>query len=54
MTMAELEACLGWLERHRLSEHVNVLEGDPRYAWAAAQRRRSAWRKVGLGRGPEC
>jgi hypothetical protein len=53
MTMAELEACLGWLERHRLSEHVHLLEGDPRYAWTAARRRRSAWVKLGVGRGPE-
>ncbi len=41
MTLAELEASVGWLERHRLADHVNVLEGDPRYAWTARQRR--AW-----------
>ena len=38
MTMAELEAALGWLERHRLAEHVDVLEGDSKYAWTARQR----------------
>lgn len=39
MTIAELEAALGWLERHRLSDHVDLLEGDPKYAWTARQRR---------------
>ena len=39
MTIAELEAALGWLERHRLSDHVNLLEGDPKYTWTVRQRR---------------
>jgi superfamily II DNA or RNA helicase len=39
MTIAELEASLGWLERHRLADHVNLLEGDPKYAWTVRQRR---------------
>ena len=39
MTLAELEAALAWLERHRLSDHVEVLDGDPRYAWSVRQRR---------------
>ncbi|MFL5282958.1 MAG: DEAD/DEAH box helicase [Rhodopila sp.] len=39
MTIAELEASLGWLERHRLSDHVDLLEGDPKYAWTVRQRR---------------
>ncbi len=39
MTTAELEASLGWLERHRLADHVELLEGDPKYAWTARQRR---------------
>ena len=39
MTIAELEASLGWLERHRLADHLNLLEGDPKYAWTARKRR---------------
>ena len=42
MTLAELEAAIGWLERHRLADHVDLLEGDPRYAWTARQR--GEWR----------
>jgi hypothetical protein len=38
MTLAELEAAIGWLERNRLCEHLHLLEGDPRYAWSARQR----------------
>ena len=41
MTIAELEASLGWLERHRLADHLDLLEGDPKYAWTARKRR--AW-----------
>ena len=41
MTQAELDAAIGWLERHRLGDHTGLLEGDPRYAWAARQRRAS-------------
>ena len=41
MNLAELEAALGWLERHRLVDHLHLLEGDARYAHAA--------RRVGLG-----
>jgi hypothetical protein len=43
MTLAELEAALTWLERNRLCDHLHHLEGDPRYAWTAARRRRSVW-----------
>ena len=39
MTLAELEAAIGWLERNRLAEHLSVLDGDPRYAWSARKRR---------------
>ena len=42
MTLAELEAAVGWLERNRLSDHLGLLEGDPRYAWTA--RKRGEWR----------
>ena len=41
MSLAELEAAIGWLERHRLAEHGQLLEGDPRYAWSA--RKRGEW-----------
>ncbi len=39
MTLSELEAAIGWLERNRLSEHMHRLESDPRYAWSARKRR---------------
>ena len=41
MTAEELEAALSWLDRNRLSDHLHLLDGDARYAWAARQRRRS-------------
>ena len=46
MTLPELEAALAWLERNRLFDHLHLLEGDPRYAWTAARRRRSAWSQL--------
>ncbi len=50
MTLAELEAAVGWLERNRLAEHMALLEGDPRYAWSA--RKRGEWKPpVGVRRG---
>ena len=39
MSLAELEAAVSWLERNRLSEHADALEGDPRYGWTVRQRR---------------
>jgi superfamily II DNA or RNA helicase len=42
MTLAELEAAIGWLERNRLSDHIGLLEGDARYEWAA--RKRTEWK----------
>jgi hypothetical protein len=47
MWLAELEAAVGWLERHRLSEHLHLVRDDPRYAFrarrvAADERRRLA------------
>jgi hypothetical protein len=42
MTLPELEAAIGWLERNRLSEHLALLEGDPRYSWSA--RKRAEWK----------
>ena len=41
MTLAELEAAVGWLERNRLAEQLHLLDGDPRYAWTA--RKRGEW-----------
>jgi hypothetical protein len=38
MTLAELEAAAGWLERNRLSEHLHLLDEDARYPWVARQR----------------
>jgi len=40
MTVAELEAAVAWLERNRLSDHLDRLDGDMRYAWSARQRSR--------------
>ena len=39
MSLAELEATLAWLERNRIADHLQVLEGDPRYGWSVRQRR---------------
>ena len=38
MSLAELEAAVAWLERNRLRDHLNALDGDARYAWTARQR----------------
>jgi hypothetical protein len=38
MTLAELEAAVGWLERNRLSDYVHLLEGDQRYRFSATRR----------------
>lgn len=29
MTLAELEAAIGWMERNRLADHLHTLDGDP-------------------------
>jgi superfamily II DNA or RNA helicase len=42
MTLEELEAAIGWMERNRLGDHLHLLEGDPRYAWSA--RKRGEWK----------
>ena len=42
MTLAELQAAVGWLERNRLGDHLHVLDDDPRYAWTA--RKRGEWK----------
>jgi hypothetical protein len=38
MSLAELQAAIGWMERNRLSEQLHLLDGDPRYAWSARKR----------------
>ena len=38
MTLQELEAAVGWLERNRLYDNLSLLDGDARYAWTARQR----------------
>jgi superfamily II DNA or RNA helicase len=38
MSLAELAAAVGWLERNQLADHAHLLAGDPRYAWTARQR----------------
>jgi hypothetical protein len=38
MTLAELAAAVGWLERNRLADHAGLVAGDPRYTWTARQR----------------
>jgi hypothetical protein len=40
MTLAELEAAVGWLERNRVADHLGLLSGDHRYEWVAAAYRR--------------
>ena len=49
MTLAELEAAVGWLERNRLADRLHLLDDDPRYVWRARQR--GEW-KPPVGRDP--
>ena len=44
MSQAELEAEIGWLERNRVSEHLELIRDDHRYAWSNRQRRPDACR----------
>jgi superfamily II DNA or RNA helicase len=53
MTLPELEAALAWLERNRLSDHLDLLDGDSRYAWTATRRRRALWKQLYPRSGPE-
>jgi superfamily II DNA or RNA helicase len=41
MTLSELEAAVGWMERNRLSDNLALLDNDPRYAWTV--RKRGQW-----------
>lgn len=38
MTLGELEAVIGWLERNRLADYLYLLDNDPRYRFSANQR----------------
>ena len=38
MTVAELEAVIGWLERNRLADYLHLLDNDPHYRFSANQR----------------
>ena len=38
MTLAELEAAVGWLERNRLSDHSALIDNDPQYRWSSSRR----------------
>ncbi len=42
MTLAELEAAVGWLERNRVADHLGLLRGDHRYEWVATARRQGS------------
>ncbi|MFC0410845.1 DEAD/DEAH box helicase [Roseomonas elaeocarpi] len=45
MTLAELEAAIGWMERNRLADHLHLIADDPRYRWSARQR--DEWKPPG-------
>lgn len=38
MTLTELEACVGWLERNRLFDHLDLLRSDQQYRFSAFRR----------------
>ena len=38
MTLTELEACVGWLERNRLFDHLDLLRSDQHYRFSAVRR----------------
>jgi hypothetical protein len=38
MSLAELEATVGWLERNRLSDHTGHLDDDAQYRWSKTRR----------------
>lgn len=39
MTLDELEAAVGWLERNRISDHLHRIAGDPQFRWSSRRRR---------------
>ncbi|MFX7507264.1 hypothetical protein ABTJ37_23380, partial [Acinetobacter baumannii] len=38
MTLSELEATVGWLERNRLSDHRHLIADDPQFQWSTRRR----------------
>ncbi|MDQ2101753.1 DEAD/DEAH box helicase [Azospirillum isscasi] len=42
MTLAELEATVGWLERNRISDHLHLIADDPQYRWSSRRKTRGA------------
>ncbi|PWC37899.1 DEAD/DEAH box helicase family protein [Azospirillum sp. TSO35-2] len=44
MTLSELEATIGWLERNRLSDHRHLIADDPQFQWS--NRRKGQARRV--------
>ncbi|WP_149650112.1 DEAD/DEAH box helicase [Azospirillum argentinense] len=42
MTLSELEAALGWLERNRISDHLHLIADDPQYRWSSRRKGRGA------------
>jgi hypothetical protein len=38
MTLDELEAVIGWLDRNRIGDHLHLLQDDPQYRWSAETR----------------
>lgn len=39
MSLAELEAAVGWLERNRLGDHLDLIDDDQRYRWSSRRQR---------------
>ena len=39
MTLSELESAVGWLDRNRVGEHLDLLKEDPRYSLAGRRRK---------------
>jgi hypothetical protein len=41
LSIEELEAAVGWLERNRIRDHLGLIEDDAHYRWSS-RRQRSA------------
>ncbi len=56
MTLSELEATVGWLERNRLSDHRHLIVDDPQFTWSTRRRGSHRAGRAGYGmqatRGP--
>ena len=53
MGAPELEAALAWLERNRLRDHLNLLDGDARYAWDMRRAKARAGVRARRGKAPD-